>query len=499
MATVLLLLFAATLRMVQLRVELQYDELWTLINFTPLDTFRILTDLSLPNNHPVNTLVLKFLSQFSLAPAILRLGVFLCGIGVVYLTGKCAEILSPDREYSLAARFLAALSLPLIYFSVYARGYMFQLAGLQLCILGMYRCAAGGKDKFAPLMTVAGGILCCIGVSSGIMFLLCAAAGHLLLAPKACRFKRKLLFSGAVLGVIVLIYYAALYSRIRAGQQWGIEIDSVTAWFTFAARTVAALLPLFLIPWVIAGTIFDRRWCKILLAALLPLLLAIVTRGGPERVYLPLAVVFILCAASGFNALWKKFPRYRKILLVLLVASGTGNWLLPEPVWQMQTPAADLRLALANTTEKTIVILPGTAGFPVTLNAPEAAVIAEQRALLPAEEIIMLHCANGEFNGSDASHGEAVMDFPIRGKNYAVIPGYRYPLSKCETVPPPGSTVLVRFSGAPPEEFIKYSGKKIRLNLWLNKSCQLYICEVVQEEFPAGYDACYQIGECVNE
>ena len=499
MATVLLLLFAAMLRTVWLQVELQYDELWTLIHFTPLDTFQILTDLSLPNNHPVNTLVLKFLSQFTLTPAILRLGVFLCGIGVVHLTGKCAEMLSSDRGYSLAARFLAALSMPLIYFSVYARGYMFQLAGLQLCILGMYRITGNDNDKWAPFMVIGGGILCCISVSSGIMFLLCAAAGHLLLAPKAYRFKRKLVFSGVALGVILLIYYTALYSRIKAGQQWGIEINSVTAWFNFAARTVAALLPLFLIPWVIAGAVFDCRWRKVLLAGLVPLLLAIITKGGPERVYLPLALVFILCAASGFNALWKKFPQHKKILLTLLVASGIGNWLLPEPAWQLQTPAADLRQVLAETTEKTMVILPGTAGFPVTLNAPEVAAIAEQRALLPAEEIIMLHCANGEFNGSDMSHGEVAMSFPLRGKMNAGIPGYRYPLSKCETVPGSGSTVLVRFSGTPPEEFIKYSGRKIRLNLWLNKSCQLYICEVVQEEFPAGYDACYQIGECVNE
>ena len=169
---VLLLLLAAVLRALQLSVELQYDELWTLINFTQLDTFKILTDLSLPNNHPVNTLVLKLLSQISLAPVILRLGVFLCGIMVVYLTGECAKLLSSDREYPLAAQFLAALSLPLIYFSVYSRGYMFQLAGLQLCILGMYRSATNDNDRAAPFMIATGRILCCFSVSSGIMFLL---------------------------------------------------------------------------------------------------------------------------------------------------------------------------------------------------------------------------------------------------------------------------------------------------------------------------------------
>ena len=36
-----------------------YDEFWSLINFAPLNIFQILTDLSLPNNHPLNTLFLK--------------------------------------------------------------------------------------------------------------------------------------------------------------------------------------------------------------------------------------------------------------------------------------------------------------------------------------------------------------------------------------------------------------------------------------------------------
>ncbi|MBR7108283.1 MAG: hypothetical protein IKC89_07710 [Lentisphaeria bacterium] len=493
---VLLLLLAAVLRALQLSVELQYDELWTLINFTQLDTFKILTDLSLPNNHPVNTLVLKLLSQISLAPVILRLGVFLCGIMVVYLTGECAKLLSSDREYPLAAQFLAALSLPLIYFSVYARGYMFQLAGLQLCILGMYRSATNDNDRAAPFMIATGGILCCFSVSSGIMFLLCAAVGHLLLAPEECRFKKKFLISTIVTAIILLIYYAALYTRIRAGQHWGIEITSLSVWLTFAARTVSALLPLFLIPWVAAGSIFDRRCRIIMLTALLPLLLAVVTNGGPERVYLPLAVVFILIAAGGFNALRKKFPQHKKILMMLLVLSGIGSWCVPEPVWQLQTPAADLRKSLTATPENTLVALPGTAGFPAAMNAPELAQLAEQRAAMPAAALVMLHCDEGKFNGSDNSFGEVEMRFPVRGKRLNILPGYSYALTRCET-PPPGTTVLVQFFDAPSEEFVKYSGKKIRLNLWLNKRCQLYICEVPPQGLPVVNGICYRIGESV--
>ena len=68
-----ILLLAAILRIKGLFSELQYDEIWSLQYFIPLDVFKILTDLALPNNHPVNTLILKFLHGISYEPAFLRM------------------------------------------------------------------------------------------------------------------------------------------------------------------------------------------------------------------------------------------------------------------------------------------------------------------------------------------------------------------------------------------------------------------------------------------
>ena len=58
----IILLVAAVLRLPGLSGEWQYDEIWTLFNFTDLSAGQILTDVSLPNNHPVNTLLMKLLS-----------------------------------------------------------------------------------------------------------------------------------------------------------------------------------------------------------------------------------------------------------------------------------------------------------------------------------------------------------------------------------------------------------------------------------------------------
>ena len=56
---------ALILPVLLMTANLTYDEWWSLLNFAPLSTLRILTDLSLPNNHPLNTLCLKILHNFS--------------------------------------------------------------------------------------------------------------------------------------------------------------------------------------------------------------------------------------------------------------------------------------------------------------------------------------------------------------------------------------------------------------------------------------------------
>ena len=86
----IILLVAAVLRLPGLSGEWQYDEIWTLFNFADLSFGRILTDISLPNNHPVNTLLMKLLKNFSTAPQIIRLGVFISGLYVVFMAMKLA-------------------------------------------------------------------------------------------------------------------------------------------------------------------------------------------------------------------------------------------------------------------------------------------------------------------------------------------------------------------------------------------------------------------------
>ena len=115
-----------------------YDELWSLIFFSPLPVRQILTDLALPNNHPLNTFFLKLLSSVSDNPLILRLPSLICGAFVPVFCGELAYRWSRKNRLGamIAAAVLAAFSVPLAVYCGQARGYAMQLFFLLICILG---------------------------------------------------------------------------------------------------------------------------------------------------------------------------------------------------------------------------------------------------------------------------------------------------------------------------------------------------------------------------
>ena len=87
-----------------------YDELWTIQNFLPLGIGQILTDLSLPNNHPLNTLMMKIVSSFSELPLILRLPSLICGAMIPVFCGELAWRWSrSNRRTALISAALLAM------------------------------------------------------------------------------------------------------------------------------------------------------------------------------------------------------------------------------------------------------------------------------------------------------------------------------------------------------------------------------------------------------
>ena len=486
------LLLAAALRFAGIFGELQYDEIWTIANFMQLDTGRILTDLALPNNHPVNTIILKLLNSISEETSVLRLGVCAGGIAVTILIGRITALITDEKISSGAAMLLAAVSPALILYSVTARGYIFQVAGLLLMVYALILHAQKNKARGIVLMTVSGGILACLAVPSGVMFIPLIFAGSCWLAPAERRFERKILISAALLTVFILSYYLPLYHQLRAGQQWGIAIDSLAQWLRFAIKTLAAQLPPFTALLVLSGVILIPAMRKVFLLTLFPVIFAVITKGGPERVYLILTAVYIIIAANGFSALLKRFAD-RKILPVLFLIGCTVNGLAIPDCWKLPAYSRDLQRALVNTSETVVPVLPGAAGFPVTVNAPQLAKQLEMRAAMPLSHILMLHTPAGKLNGADAGNSETELPIPFHGIYSKESDGILYGLTPVAMPEKNDELLLAVIPGNPPPGF---SEGKLRLNLWLNRGFQLYICrskEIYQFYFEgAKY---YRIGE----
>lgn len=471
-----LLTLAALLRLPGLFGELQYDEIWSRAAFTGHNIFRILTDIELPNNHPVNTLVLKFLLNFSDSPAFMRLGVYLAGIAAVGLCGKIAHQITRSKSAAIAAMLLGATSPAMILYSITARGYIFQILGLQLLVIGLI-CSVQGSSgrKTLPLM-IGGGIIACLSVSSGIMFLGVIAAGYLIFAPKERRFNRDAVIAAAVLALFSLSYYLPLYPKLKNAQHWGIDITSAGKWFEFAFNTLRChLLPLTAIL-ALPGVIMFPAMRKLFLLSLLPLLLAIVTHGGQARVYLILTPFFIIIAATGFGECFKRFEKYRIWLSLLFVAGCITTVLLPPEVWKLPTPSEDLQAALKNIPETVLPVLPASAGMPVSINSAAMQKELEIRAANHISGILLLNTAPEKLNGADMSTAEKTIDFPLPGINSPETGGRFYPLTPVAYPEKIDNWYLIILTGEPPETLKNWHGEIIRLNIWLNKAFKIFVC-----------------------
>lgn len=482
--TGIFLVAAALLRLPGLFGEMQYDELWSCAVFSDKSIFRILIDVELPNNHPVNSLILKMLAAISAEPCFLRLGVYIAGVIAVILCGKIAYLATGKRSAEIAAMILASTSPALILYSTIARGYIFQILGLQLCILGMFaNVRDAGARRVLPAV-IGGGILCCLSVSSGIMFLAIAAAGYLLLAPGKYRFNRNMLISAGVLLILVLGYYLPLYPKLQSAQRWGTVISSFGEWLNFAFTILRSQLPCFTALPVLAGVIFIPAMRKVFLLTLLPLIFALLTKAGQERVYLVLTPAYIIIAAAGFGELFRRFEKWRKTLVIVLIAGCTVNYTIFPDVWKRPAPSADLKEALRYTDETVLPILPASEGMPIIMNSPKLREELEIRAFKGLSGLLIINTPEGKLNGGDFTDSEKIIDFPLKGVISEKPAGRIYLLHPTYDPAKIHGWAFLILSGEPPETLINYPGEKIRLNIWLNKRYKLFICRVTDQPLP---------------
>ena len=437
-----------------LSLPLEYDEIWTLENFAGLDAWRILNDLALPNNHPLNTLFVKLWSTFVTMAQMIRLHSLFSGVLAVALTGVLARGIFHSRRAAVWSMLFMALSAAVVGYASRARGYAPQLVFVLIFGCGVV-WGAPRLRKFAPRFlpeaaVILGALGAVLAVSSAPIFLAAAALPALRLYRR-----RPWIWSMlAALAVAALLsggYLIANYQALLAAQQWGRELVSFADWAGFIGGMLASFVPYPLIPFVVISAVTDRKRTAALVAfSVLVLASAAVFKAGPQRVYLPLAAVVAMLAGRGVQQLVgmarpSRIKALAPLLCLLALAAGVGGFVQLAPKWCVTDYWRWFDAASAEP-ETSLIVYSATEGYPLCWNnQPRIFVDYRRRLANPAadRELVIFGPA-GIVNGIDRSGAEKELRLPVPGA-YCRIgrrDAHRYPLHRVEN-PAPGTPVIV--------------------------------------------------------
>ena len=136
----LLVLFAAALRLGNFFGALDYDEIWTMSYFSTRGLKAIFTELSLPNNQPLNSLFVKFAIEAGTPLWGIRLHSLVAGVLAVLLMVPIGIRIGRSRGAGLWSALFLLCSAPAAVYSQLARGYELQLFFLLLYAWGLVYC-----------------------------------------------------------------------------------------------------------------------------------------------------------------------------------------------------------------------------------------------------------------------------------------------------------------------------------------------------------------------
>ena len=478
---VLIVAVAAMLRFRNIFSALEYDEIWTLENFSNLPVFKLLTELALPNNQPLNSLFVKLTALLNAPVWTIRLHSLIAALLTLPLTGFIAYILSGKSKIAGAAcMFFMALSAPDIAYATLARGYALQVFFLALYGAGLASTGSlrptGKISRYLPECAVAlGGVCAILTLPTSIIYLSSITLAAFLIHPgKPCRALITVLGGGVV---FTLAWCLFNYQQLDAARVWGSKISSFADFYGFLAVTAAHLLPpVLLLVSCIAFKSIPRKTLPLLLIILLPLLSAVITNAGPPRTYIPFGAVFAITAGCGMSELLQKVKKNYAIALCILV----GFLCFWEFSWRQKswyTP--DSKEVFKQASQEpltTLVVHRATAGYPLAWNnRPEVYNDFVKRLLEHSTELLMFD-GPGRINGTSANGAESVLVTTETGKETICsgVHGRRYQLLELTAPPSPGTLVFIAIRPVPRATYsatLRQLGESgiqwLKLNSWL--------------------------------
>ncbi len=423
---------------------LDYDEIWTLEFFSGKPISYIFTALALPNNHCLNSLFVKIAVDAGLPLWGIRLHSWIAGALSVLLMAGLGARLGGSRGAGFWSGFFLLCSAPCAVYAAQARGYGLQLFFLLLAAWGM---TVNGQRRWrfaAPAAVAVGGLGSVLTLPTSVLFLGALVLGNFIVRP---RLPGKVLGSVLIAGALFcLVWYGVNLKQFQSGQQFGTPISGAGGMVKFAFVTLEKLIPLewclFLIPGVLRA---PRRLGPAVLCGMTAVLLsAFITRGGPVRVYIPLAAGAALLCGIGADRLCRFALRYGQTAVIgasaAALALGTAGLVRELPRWRSPDWYALFEQG-ARLKEDTLAVYSGTGGFPVMWNNRPRSIEENAARIAGSAGLKRLFLFSGDhLNGVDLNFSEAQIRLATPGTPGEG--GSLFALEKTDA-PVPGDELLI--------------------------------------------------------
>ena len=315
-----------------------YDEIWTVQHYTDIPVGAVFTDVSTPNNHVLNTLGIRFFLSaipYRNPKLAMRMTALLgfCGLFLVLLRASLLLLKNDAARGGVLAVVL--LNGMLLHYAETARGYSLQsffVFGLFFALL-CFQFRPPENRLFNAAMWLLCAVGACLSVSSGVLYVaVLTGLWGLLYVPfragprKIWRDCRCLVIAGALWSVFVLAWYGGNYSSFAEGRVFGESFHSPARFLSYCWTAAFDTGLVWVLPWLAAGGILLRgrpQWRICALAggaAVLIFLSALVTKGGPSRIYLALIAPAVFAVGAAADELLTENGTLRRIGLWILLA-----------------------------------------------------------------------------------------------------------------------------------------------------------------------------------
>jgi hypothetical protein len=427
----------------------------------------ILNMLDYQNNHPLNTVCMKYGNMFfGLNYFAIRFHDFIAGVLLIPVVYMLAIVWTKNKYIALLSSIFAAAHGGLIYYSQVARGYSLETFLVTVfCLLTVLWISSADKLSRIKRCGIALGmvismITACITLCTAILFIASIMVYHLyVLILKYFRRKGtirhkiikllldnlELIFAWLFITSFAVLLYVVNYHKFVSAvpAAGGIVVDSFLSFVLFVKTLFASLLPCWiLIPVFFA--IFKQRFRSVIILLIMlgltVLSFAFLTKGGPVRAYLPLVPFLCIASGCGFYIILKLFLKNRYSLIIkqlsllagfvicaLTAGPDTDKWAEPD----CKEDFATISTIPANY----LLAYPACYTLPLAFNN-KPAVYKDNFSRInncgDGSKLLTLGTANGQISVLNSNQGEINIPLGANGKEvkFDKLELFEYPLTR---------------------------------------------------------------------